>query len=117
MDRRHFFKRLGMIAGCAVIAPSISIERLKFANFEPGKISIIAIRSFSDEVPGSWLWHQHMCGALKIHKRKLEEWFEKQVPANFLNAEKIKYTDKLFDYDHTIGTAGRYKAPMRPIHG
>ena len=100
ITRRHFFKRLGMIAGCAVIAPQISIERLKYADFTPGQRLRNACR-------------YPVTQSDSIAKSKLMGWLKTKVPPGFRYGKSPKFVTKLFDFDTQKGMAIGYDSPKQ----
>jgi len=97
ITRRRFFKRLGMIAGCAVIAPSISLERLQHPNFVPGQ----RLRNAGRYQNG----HEYFA------RTKLNEWLKSKVPMGFRHGKKPEYITKSFDYGTQMGMVISYQSP------
>jgi|GEM_PF-5095387 len=111
VTRRTFFKSLGAIVGCGAVAPSVSLERLQYLDFVPGRQLRHALRvsvSVPEVCPVRHYVPEYWQGRMK-----LVEWLRGRVPERFRYG-RPEFVWKFFDFGNQLGIAIKYDTPKQP---
>ena len=108
MNRRSFLKRLGILAGAAVVAPTAVVSAMQYPDFVPGRTYHNGL-CFKNGP-----WHKNNSNTRRGYY-KLQEWLRDKVPPRFWDAKRVELFKEKYDYNTRIGVAVSYKSPLRPI--